>query len=243
MMETLERVALVTGASGNGIGRSVALTLARKGTAVAVNYLHSQSSGEAVAKYINENGGCAFPVQGDVFDPLDCRRMVETVLERLGRVDICVIGPGANWNPEPLEEIDPERAFQDALQELRPIYNLLPLVLKDMQKQKTGRVVGISSNLTIPSPAYCYNAAKASRTGALLQAVNEAWKLGVTVNVVAPGPVDPFSSLEEAWAFSAHGEYWRNRTRVTPQDVADCVAFLCSEEARYLTGCVLPLLF
>ena len=242
-MEQLKRVALVTGASGNGIGCSVALTLARKGTAVAVNYLHSQSSGEAVAKYINENGGCAFPVQGDVFDPLDCRRMVETVLERLGRVDICVIGPGANWNPEPLEEIDPERAFQDALQELRPIYNLLPLVLKDMQKRKTGRVVGISSNLTIPSPAYCYNAAKAGRTGALLQAVNEAWKLGVTVNVVAPGPVDPFSSLEEAWACSAHGESWRNRTRVTPQDVADCVAFLCSEEARYLTGCVLPLLF
>ena len=243
MMETLERVALVTGASGSGIGRSVALTLAQQGISVVVNYLHHQQNAESVAEYINRQGGKALPVQGNVFDPADCSRLVETALERFGRVDICVIGPGANWNPEPLEEIDPDRAFQDALQELRPIYNLLPLVLKDMQKRKTGRVVGISSNLTIPSPAYCYNAAKASRTGALLQAVNEAWKLGVTVNVVAPGPVDPFSSLEEAWAFSAHGESWRNRTRVTPQDVADCVAFLCSEEARYLTGCVLPLLF
>ena len=242
-MEQLKRVALVTGASGSGIGRSVALTLAQQGISVVVNYLHHQQNAESVAEYINRQGGKALPVQGNVFDPADCSRLVETALERLGRVDICVIGPGANWNPEPLEEIDPDRAFQDALQELRPIYNLLPLVLKDMQKRKTGRVVGISSNLTIPSPAYCYNAAKASRTGALLQAVNEAWKLGVTVNVVAPGPVDPFSSLEEAWAFSAHGESWRNRTRVTPQDVADCVAFLCSEEARYLTGCVLPLLF
>ena len=242
-MEQLKRVALVTGASGNGIGRSVALTLAQQGISVVVNYLHHQQNAESVAEYINRQGGKALPVQGNVFDPADCSRLVETALERLGRVDICVIGPGANWNPEPLEEINPDRAFQDALQELRPIYNLLPLVLKDMQKRKTGRVVGISSNLTIPSPAYCYNAAKASRTGALLQAVNEAWKLGVTVNVVAPGPVDPFSSLEEACAFSAHGESWRNRTRVTPQDVADCVAFLCSEEARYLTGCVLPLLF
>ena len=242
-MEQLKRVALVTGASGSGIGRSVALTLAQQGISVVVNYLHHQQNAESVAEYINRQGGKALPVQGNVFDPADCSRLVETALERFGRVDICVIGPGANWNPEPLEEIDPERAFQDALQELRPIYNLLPLVLKDMQKRKTGRVVGISSNLTIPSPAYCYNAAKAGRTGALLQAVNEAWKLGVTVNVVAPGPVDPFSSLEEAWAFSAHGEPWRNRTTVTPQDVADCVAFLCSEEARYLTGCVLPLLF
>ena len=242
-MEQLKRVALVTGASGSGIGRSVALTLAQQGISVVVNYLHHQQNAESVAEYINRQGGKALPVQGNVFDPADCSRLMETALERFGRVDICVIGPGANWNPEPLEEIDPERAFQDALQELRPIYNLLPLVLKDMQKRKTGRVVGISSNLTIPSPAYCYNAAKAGRTGALLQAVNEAWKLGVTVNVVAPGPVDPFSSLEEACAFSAHGESWRNRTRVTPQDVADCVAFLCSEEARYLTGCVLPLLF
>lgn len=242
-MEQLKRVALVTGASGNGIGRSVALTLAQQGISVVVNYLHHQQNAESVAEYINRQGGKALPVQGNVFDPADCSRLVETALERFGRVDICVIGPGANWNPEPVEEIDPEKAFQDALQELRPIYNLLPLVLKDMQKRKTGRVVGISSNLTIPSPAYCYNAAKAGRTGALLQAVNEAWKLGVTVNVVAPGPVDPFSSLEEACAFSAHGGPWRNRTTVTPQDVADCVAFLCSEEARYLTGCVLPLLF
>lgn len=77
----------------------------------------------------------------------------------------------------------------------------------------------------------------------MLRAADEAWTMGITVNVIAPGPVGPFSDLRTAAAFCGHGKEWTERKSVTPQDIAEGVAFLCSEEARYLSGCVLPYLF
>jgi NAD(P)-dependent dehydrogenase (short-subunit alcohol dehydrogenase family) len=73
--------------------------------------------------------------------------------------------------------------------------------------------------------------------------VDEAWSHGVTVNTVAPGPVSQISSLEQAIALSKHDKSWLHRKDVSPQDIAEGVAFLCSDRARYITGCVMPFLF
>lgn len=70
-------------------------------------------------------------------------------MDYFGKVDICVIGPGANWNPEDLKSLKPDNALQDVNQEISPIYNLLPKILKDMEKRQWGRIIGIASNMDI----------------------------------------------------------------------------------------------
>lgn len=238
-----DKVAIVTGAAGKGMGRSIALTLAREGIVVAVNYLKNQEGAEVIASYIKNNGGKAITVQGNIYIRDDCEKLVNTTLDYFGKVDICVIGPGANWNPEDLKSLKADKSLQDINQEISPIYNLLPLVLNDMEKRKWGRIIGIASNMDIPSPSYSYNAAKSGRIEALRLAVNEAWRMGVTVNVIGPGPVDEIPSLEEACVYCSHSNDWFNRNKVTPQDIAEGVAFLCSDSAKYITGCILPYIF
>jgi NAD(P)-dependent dehydrogenase (short-subunit alcohol dehydrogenase family) len=93
------------------------------------------------------------------------------------------------------------------------------------------------------SPAYAYNTGKAARMQALLLAQDQAWARGVTVNVIAPGPVAGIPSLDNAIEQCQHGIAWQQRANVSPQDIAEGVAFLCSESGRFITGCVLPYLF
>lgn len=111
---------------------------------------------------------------------------------------------------------------KDVIKEVSGVYHLLPLILNDMQKRHWGRVIGFASNMTIPSPAYSYNVAKSSRIEALLSSVKKAWELGVTVNVIAPDPVDAFSSFQEACAYSGGEEAWVERKKVTPQEDGRC---------------------
>ncbi len=238
-----DKVALVTGASGQGMGRSIALTLAREGYAVAVNYRKNQAAADALALAIRKTGGHAVTLQGDVFRQEDCERLVQETASALGGLDACIIGPGANWNPEPIDQLKPKQALRDVFQEIAPIYHLLAPALSAMRKRGQGRIIGIASNFDIPSPSYSYNAAKAARTQALLGAVSAAWKMGVTVNILAPGPVDALDSLDTAENFSAQAAVRVKRTHITPQDIAEGVTFLCSDAARYITGCVLPYRF
>jgi NAD(P)-dependent dehydrogenase (short-subunit alcohol dehydrogenase family) len=242
-MANEKRVAVVTGASGAGMGRSIALTLSREGFSVVVNYLNNLENAEAVAAHIRMRGGDAIVAQGNVFEKSGCEALFQAALSAYGRVDAAIIGPGADFHGEKPALLKSELATQDAQRELAPVYNMLPLALTEMGKRRWGRIVGIASNMDIPSPAYAYNAAKAARIDALRLAAGEAWKLGVTVNVVSPGPVDPFKSLEEACARCYRAKKPAEREKVTPQDVAEGVAFLCSDAADYVTGCVLPYRF
>ena len=171
------------------------------------------------------------------------RPSVEAAIAAFGRVDICTIGPGGGWHPEGIDKLDPQAAREDVRQELAPVYNLMPLLLPDMTQQRWGRIIGISLLATVPSPAYAYNSAKASRTRALLLASSEAWKKGVTINVIAPGPVAHVSSLADAIDLSGHGPTWETREKATPQDIAEGVAMLCSDAGKFITGCELPYTF
>lgn len=242
-MKCVNRVAVVTGASGKGMGRSIALTLAREGAAVVVNYLNSRENAEAVVRCITGEGGLAAAIQGDIGVSGECERIFQFAVATFGRVDILVIGPGAGWNPEPVAALEPAKALEDVAREVGPVYNLLPLALREMAKRKWGRVIGIASNMDIPSPSYSYNAAKSARMDALKLVMAEAWPLGVTVNIVAPGPIDELPDIETATAHCGHGPAWAEREKVTPQDIAEGVAFLCSDEGRYVSGCTLTYRF
>ena len=236
------KVAIVTGAAGGGMGRSIALTLAREGARVVVNYRTSQESAQAIVAHIIGAGGSAIAVPADVFTADGCKSLVEAAVEQYGQVDICIIGPGGGWHPEAIEQLSPEAALEDIHSETAPLLYLLPLVLPGMYARKWGRLIGIATHPTKLSPAYAYNTGKLARLHALLLAQDQAWSHGVTVNVIAPGPVDPLPSLEAASKQSQHQAAWQKRWNVSPQDIAEGVSFLCSEAGRYITGCVLPYL-
>jgi NAD(P)-dependent dehydrogenase (short-subunit alcohol dehydrogenase family) len=242
-MMTHGKVALVTGAAGQGMGRSIALTLAREGAYVVVNYRASSESAQAIVAHIEAQGGRAIAVQADVFTAEGCRALFDATRRAFGRVDICVIGPGAGWHGEPVDRLSPAGVAEDVQHELAPFLHLMPLVLPGMYERRWGRIIGIAMHPTRLSPAYAYNLGKAARIQALLLAHEQAWRNGVTMNVIAPGPVAGILTLEEAVALCDHREAWPARGNVSPQDIAEGVAFLCSEAGRFVTGCVLPYLF
>ena len=242
-MQCKDKVAIVTGAAGRGMGRSIALTLAREGAKVVVNYRTSADQARDIATHIRDCGGEAIAVQADIFQSLDCRRLIETAQTEYSRVDICVIGPGAGWQPDPLEALDPAAALDNAQREIAPLFNLMPLVLPGMYERRWGRLIGIAMHPTKIPPAYAYNAAKSARLHALLLAHEQAWRHGVTVNVIAPGPVAALDSFDEAIDQCDHRDAWDQRPNVSPQDIAEGVAFLCSDAGRFITGAVLPYLF
>jgi NAD(P)-dependent dehydrogenase (short-subunit alcohol dehydrogenase family) len=221
------------------MGRSIALTLAREGASVVVNYRSSQESASAIVEQIRGRGGQAIAVQADVFEAEGCHRLVAQATERFGQVDICVIGPGAGWHPEPPSRVVAGAALEDARRELAPIYHLLPLLLPGMAARGWGRVVALSLEPGYGSPAHAYNVAKAARTQALLLAHRDSGQKGVTLNVIGPGPVPGIESLEAAIEQCDRGEAWKLRREVSPQDIAEGVAFLCSEAGRFLSGCTL----
>ena len=237
------KVVIVTGAAGGGLGRSIALTLAREGAQVVVNYRTSQESAEAIVAHIRAAGGSALAVAADVFTEQGCQHLVARTLERFGVVDICVIGPGGDWHPEPIDQLASEAALEDIRRETAPLLYLLPLVLPGMYARNWGRVIGIGTHPVKLSPAFAYNTGKLARLQALLLAQDQAWPHGVTVNVIAPGPVEALPSLEAAIEQCQHGEAWLKRPNVSPTDIAEGVSFLCSEAGRFISGCVLPYLF
>lgn len=238
-----DRVAVVTGAAGSGMGRSIALTLAREGAAVVVNYRTSSDMASKVCEAIEKRGGRALAVEADVFNEDGCRALAARTMDEFGRADICVIGPGAGWHPEPPEALAAADGLEDAAAELAPVYHLMPLLLPGMYERKWGRVVGLAVNASFKSPSYSYNVAKAARTEALLANFHAAWKHGVTVNVIAPGPVEAIDDFGAALDLCDLKKQWQSRDNVTPQDVAEGVAFLSSDAGRYISGCVLPYVF
>lgn len=238
-----DKVAIVTGAAGSGMGRSIALTLARERAKVVVNYRTSERSAKPIVNHIGSRGGDAIALQADVFEANGCKKLVDAAVERFGQVDICVVGPGGGWHPEPIEGLASTAALEDVRQEIAPLFYLMPLVLPGMYERKWGRFIGLAMHPRDGSPAYAYNVGKAARVQALLLAQEQAWRQGVTVNVMAPGPVPAVESLKEAIELCDHGAPWQQRTDVTPQDIAEGIAFLCSEAGRFISGCVLPYRF
>ena len=242
-MELKDKVALITGSAGNGMGRSIALTLAREGAKIVVNYRTSKEAAENIVKHIESRDGEAISVKADVFEADGCDNLVNAAMEQFGRIDICVINPGAGWHPETIDKLNSSDVIEDVRNEVAPFFHLMPLVFPQMYKRKWGRIIGISLLPPYESPAYSYNVAKAARTQALLLGRDEAWRNGVTVNIISPGPVPAIENLSEAIELCDHNPAWQNRNNTSPQDIAESVAFLCSDAGRFISGCTVPFLF
>lgn len=233
-----DRVAIVTGAAGSGMGRSIALTLAREGAKVVVNYRKSKRNAEEIVRHMASDGNEGLAVQADVFEFDGCKQLVDATIDKYGQVDICIVSPGAGWHDDPIHKLNVSGAIEDVHHEVAPVFSFMALVLPGMFGRKWGRFIAISLN-GFGSPSYAYNVAKAARTHAMKIGVAQAWQKGVTLNIIAPGPVGGIKTLTDAIEQCEHGPAWTGRKNVSPQDIAEGVAFLCSEAGRFVSGCEL----
>lgn len=240
-MELTQQRALVTGGS-RGIGREVCLALAARGARVAVNCAGSVEAAREVVRRCLELGAPeAFVVQANVADPDQVRQMVEQVTQRWGGVDILVNNAGITRDGLLMRM--PDDAFAAVLDtNLKGAFYCLRAVARGMMKQRSGRIVNLSSVVGLRGNAgqANYAASKAGLIGLAKSAAKELAGRGVTVNCVAPGFIDTDMTavLPDGVKENILSQIPMGRLGAA-KEVADAVAFLTSPQAGYITGQVL----
>lgn len=234
------KVALVTGAS-RGIGRATALRLASDGAKVALNFASNVAKAEEVKREIEATGSEAMLLQGDVSKLEVVTELVQKIIDAWGRLDILVNNAGIARDNLLLKmsEDDFDKVIAT---NLKGVFNCTKAVTKIMMKQRGGRIVNMSSVVALRGNVSQanYAAAKAGIIGLTKSAARELASRGVTVNAVAPGFIDTdmTAALSEKVKEVLLKEIPAGRMG-TPEDVANAVAFLVSDQAAYITGQVL----
>ena len=236
------KIALVTGAS-RGIGRQIALTLGAKGAAVIVNYNGSAAKAEDVVNEIKAAGGKAEAVQCNVAEFESCGSMLAEVVEKYGRLDILVNNAGITRD-NLLMKMSEEDFDAVISTNLKGVFHCIKHISRQMLKQRAGRIINISSASGVLGNAgqanYC--AAKAGVIGLTKSAARELASRGITVNAVAPGFIvtDMTDVLSDSVKASIIEQIPMKKLGETA-DIAEAVAFLASDEAKYITGQVLSI--
>ena len=239
-MDFTGKVALVTG-SGRGIGKAIALKLAENGATLIINDVGDSAPAEQTVTEIKNMNRQAMVVMTDVSSSTDVNRMVETAITTYGKVDILVNNAGITRDQLTMKMTDEEWDKVLAI-DLKSVFLCTRAVLRPMLKQRSGRIVSMSSVVGIIGNAgqANYAAAKAGIIGFTKTIAKEVASRGITVNAVAPGFIDtsmtqvlPEERKQTIMASIPLGYLG------TPRDIAETVAFLASEEARYITGQVI----
>lgn len=232
-----DKVAIVTGAS-RGIGREIAITLASYGAKVVVNYCGSKEKAEETKKLIEQNGGTAMIYQADVSNADSCKEMFDAVLAEYKRIDILVNNAGITRDNLIMKMSEEE--FTSVIDtNLLGVFHCLKQVSKIMLKQRSGRIINISSVVGIIGNAgqanYC--AAKAGVIGMTKSLARELGSRGITVNAVAPGFIQTEMTdvLSDSVKEGVLNQIPLKKLGVV-KDVAEAVAFLASDKAAYITG-------
>lgn len=234
------KIAVVTGA-GRGIGRGIALALAREGAMVVVNYNGSKERAEEVVRTIEEAGGKATAIQCNISDFEAAKEFFANVVKEYGRIDILVNNAGITKDNLMMKMSEEE--FQSVIQtNLAGTFHGVKFVTRPMMKQRQGRIINIASvSGVIGNMGQAnYSASKAGVIGLTKAAAKELASRNITVNAVAPGFVatemtDVLSDSvkEAAVATIPLGRFGE------VEDIAETVVFLASDKAKYITGQVI----
>jgi 3-oxoacyl-[acyl-carrier protein] reductase len=239
-MRLANRVAVVTGGS-RGIGRGIALKLASEGARVVVNYRTNSAAAEGVVALVREQGGEAIAVQADVSQMAEAQRLIKTAIETYGRLDILVNNAGTTRDMliMLMKESDWDLVINT---NLKSAFNCSKVTARTMMKQRYGRIINITSVSGLAGQAgqTNYSASKAGLIGFTKALAKELGPRNITANAVAPGFVytDLTADLSQemrdlALQMTPLGRFG------TPEDMANAVAFLASDEAGFITGQVL----
>jgi 3-oxoacyl-[acyl-carrier protein] reductase len=234
------KVALVTGGS-RGIGRAVALALARHGARVALTYVHAAEAAEAAAAAIRAAGSDALAIRADVRSLDEVKSMATQAAGKFGPIDILVNNAGIirdNYLTFMKEE-----EWNDVLDtDLKGAFYCIKVVGKDMMKQKAGRIINVASDAGLMGDLMRanYASAKAGLLGLTKTAAREFAAHGITVNAVSPGIIetDLIAGLAETRR-SKQLQMIPQARFGKPEEVANAIVFLASDDASYITGEVL----
>lgn len=232
-----EKNALVTGAS-RGIGRCIALELAKQGANVAVNYAGNEAKAQSVVEEIEQLGVKSFKVQADVANADDAKSMMKAVVNEFGSLDILVNNAGITRD-NLLMRMKEEEFDQVINTNLKGVFQCTKAVSRQMMKQKGGRIVNVASIVGVsgnPGQAN-YVAAKAGVIGLTKTTAKEFASRNILVNAVAPGFIstDMTDELTDEQRKSMLDMIPLGKLG-QPEDVAKVVRFLVSEDANYITG-------
>ena len=241
MIDLSGKAALVTGGS-RGIGRAIAVMLARSGADVAVNYVHNESAAQECVHEIRRLGRQAITIQADVGFMDQAKTLVKAVTDQFGHLDILVNNAGITRDTLLMRMR--ESQWDDVLRvNLKAVFNVSQAALRSMIRQRWGRIINISSisGLMGQVGQTNYSASKAGLIGFSKSLAREVGKRGITVNVIAPGyiPTDLNVDLDVNIQDQIRGLIPLGHFG-TGDDVANVAAFLASENAAYITGVVLP---
>lgn len=235
-----DKIAVVTGAS-RGIGAAIAAELAAQGATVVINHRDSAVQAEAVVARIIAAGGQAAVNQADVSVLADAQRLIKTTLDRFGRLDILVNNAGTTRDT--LLMMMSEDAWDVVIQtNLKSAFNCSKAALRPMIKQRSGRIINVTSVSGLAGQAgqTNYSASKAGMIGFTKALAREVGARGITVNAVAPGFVPTAltdvltdEQKQAAIAMTPLGRF------AQPEEIAYAVAFLASDRAAFITGQVL----
>lgn len=237
---TEQKVALVTGAS-KGIGRAIAIALAKAGNYVIVNYNGSAAKAQETCQMIAEAGGACEAVQFNVANGEETTKAMQEGIAKHGRLDILVNNAGIT--KDGLIMRMSEEDFDAVIDtNLKGAFHTIKVASRQMMKQRSGRIVNISSVSGVLGNAgqANYSSSKAGLIGLTKTMARELATRGVTVNAVAPGFIetDMTSAMPEAVREGAAAQIPLGYLG-KPEDVAEAVSFLASEKAGYITGQIL----
>lgn len=234
------KVALVTGA-GRGIGREIALTLAENGADVIVNYNGSEEKAKEVVHEIEKMGRKAVAVQCTVADFDMCGKMITDMLEEFGHIDILVNNAGITRDNLLIKMTETD--FDEVIEtNLKGTFNTIKHIYRPFIKQKSGRIINLSSVSGVMGNAgqANYAASKAGIIGLTKSMARELASRNITVNAIAPGYID--TDMTQAMTDSAREATLAQiplKRAGSPKDIAETAAFLASDKASYITGQVI----
>jgi 3-oxoacyl-[acyl-carrier protein] reductase len=237
---TDKKIAVVTGAS-RGIGKAIALELARTGAFVIVNYNGSKERAEEVKAQIEAEGGQAAVIQCNVADSVACEAFFADVIRDYGRVDILVNNAGITRDGLLMRMSEEDFAAVVDVN-LKGTFHCIRQVARQMLKQRSGRIINLASVVGISGNAgqANYAASKAGVIGLTKSAAKELASRGITVNAIAPGFIrtDMTDVLSDKVKEDIASKIPMG-TFGNPEDIAKAAAFLASDGAGYITGQVL----
>ena len=236
----MNKVALITGAT-RGIGRQIAVTFAKEGYDIALNYRKENEELESVKKEIEESKVQCLAIKGDVSSFEDCEEFVKQVIEKFGKIDVLVNNAGIT-NDMLLMRMKKEDFEQVIDVNLVGTFNVTKNVISYMLKARSGRIINISSVVGVSGNAgqTNYSASKAGIIGFTKSLAKEVATRGILVNAVAPGFIE--TSMTDVLKDEVKEEIAKSiplKHIGTAKDVANVVKFLASPDSSYITGQVL----
>ena len=236
-----KRNALVTGGA-RGIGAASAKALAADGYRVFINYVNSTEVAEKLAEEIRSTGGEAFTIKADVRDDAELAAMFEKIKEH-GGVDALVSNANMNFTPKPFVDQTWEEFSQKLNDEMHAAYQTAKLAVESMIEKKFGRLIFISSTLSeAPAPTFiAHGTAKGALDSFNKYLAQELGPMGITSNIVAPGLVETDATKGAPEEFKEMIRQFTPTQKIaTPEDVANTVRFLASEQSGHVTGTYTP---